>query len=102
MNYTENDLALGVRYSLNNIWDTNALLVALYDIDSKEYLLNLEASTRIGTSWRLSLEASLFLNIPGPTSVEDSWGAPKKQLFDSELIFFDDEDFVRLQLVRYF
>ena len=102
MNSTENDLALGVRYSLNNIWDTNALLVALYDIDSKEYVLNLEASTRIGTSWRLSLEASLFLNIPGPTSVEDSWGASKKQLFDSELIFFDDEDFVRLQLVRYF
>tara|TARA_B100001093_G_scaffold206107_1_gene198074 strand:+ start:1472 stop:2527 length:1056 start_codon:yes stop_codon:yes gene_type:complete len=102
INSAENDLALGIRYSLNNLWDTNALLVALYDIDSEEYALNLEASTRIGTNWRLSLEASLFLNIPESTLVGDSWGGAEKNLSDSELIFFDDEDFVRLQLVRYF
>ena len=78
INSTENDLALGMRYSLNNIWDTNALLVALYDIDSKEYVLNLEASTRMGTNWRLSLEASLFLNIPGPKSLWGSLRVPRE------------------------
>ena len=102
INLTENDLALGIRYSLNNPWDTNALLVALYDINSKECALSLEATTRIGANWRLSLEASFFLNIPNSSLEPDSWVSSERPTSDSELIFFDDEDFVRLQLVRYF
>ena len=57
-NFAENDLALGIRYSLNNPWDTNALLIALLDVETRECALSLEASTRIGMNWRLSLEAS--------------------------------------------
>ena len=54
----------------------------------KSMLLNLEATTRIGANWRLSLEASFSLNIPGPSTVRiDSWVISKRPMSDSELIF---------------
>ena len=101
-NFAENDLALGIRYSLNNPWDTNALLIALLDVETRECALSLEASTRIGMNWRLSLEASFFLNVPDSTLGGYTWASSGTPPADSELIFFDDEDFVRLQLIRYF
>jgi hypothetical protein len=101
-NFAENDLALGIRYSLNNPWDTNALLIALLDVEARECALSLEASTRIGMNWRLSLEASFFLNVPDSTLGGYTWASSGTPPADSELIFFDDEDFVRLQLIRYF
>ena len=102
LNFTENDVAFGIRYSLNNPWDTRALLVALYDIDCRESALSLEATTRIGPNWRLSLEASFFVNIPDSTLGKNSRVVSESTAPGSELIFFDDEDFVRLELIRYF
>lgn len=97
----EDDLALGFRYTVNNPSDTTALLVWLYDLDSSEYLLTMEASSRIGSHWKVNLEASLFSNgettEPDLPSVLRSFSDP-----ESELRLFQDEDFIKLELTRYF
>ncbi|MBT4161209.1 MAG: hypothetical protein HOC70_07445 [Gammaproteobacteria bacterium] len=97
----EDDVALGFRYTFNNPADTTALLVWLYDLDSDEYLMTLEASSRIGAYWKLILEASIFSN--GDATMDDlpsvlsAFADP-----ESELGLFQDEDFVKLELTRYF
>lgn len=97
----EDDVALGFRYTVNNPADTTALLVWLYDVDSDEYLMTLEASSRIGTSWKMILEASMFNGGESPAadcpSVLNAFGDP-----ESELGLFQDEDFIKLEFIRYF
>jgi len=97
----EDDLALGFRYTLNNPADTTALLVWLYDRDSAEYLLTLEASSRIGANWKLILEASAFSN---GLSTARTLPAMLRAFADpeSELGLLQDEDFIKLELTRYF
>ena len=97
----EDDIALGFRYSLNNPADTTALLVWLYDRDSDEYLLTFEASSRIGANWKVVLEASAFSNglstAPTLPAMLQAFSNP-----ESELGLFQDEDFIKLELTRYF
>ena len=97
----EDDLALGFRYTMNNPADTTALLVWLHDLDSDEYLVTFEASGRIGENWKLVLEASVFSNADAPgndiQSILRAFSSP-----DSELSLFQDEDFFKLELIRYF
>lgn len=97
----EDDIALGFRYTLNNPADTTALLVWLYDLDSDEYLMTMEASSRIGANWKIIVEASVFSN---GSSVSDGILSVLDALNDteSELGLFQDEDFLKLELVRYF
>ena len=97
----EDDVALGFRYTLNNPADTTALLVWLYDVDSDEYLMTLEASSRLGENWKMILEASVF-NGGDETnndfvSILNAFNDP-----ESELGLFQDEDFLKLEFVRYF
>ena len=97
----EDDLALGFRYTMNNPADTMALLVWLYDLDSDEYLVTFEAGGRIGGNWKLVLEASVFSNADAPGNDLQSILRAFSSL-DSELNLFQDEDFFKLELIRYF
>ena len=97
----EDDIALGLRYTLNNVADTTLLLLWLYDLDSREYLTTLEASSRIGARWKLVVEASVFSHGrhygTGLPAVLASLGDR-----ESELGLLQDEDFVKMELIRYF
>ncbi len=97
----EDDVALGFRYTMNNPSDTTALLVWLYDVDSDEYLMTLEASGRLGAKWKMILEASVFNGGESPAnnlpSLLDAFGDA-----ESELGLFQDEDFIKLEFIRYF
>ncbi|MBO6557059.1 MAG: SPOR domain-containing protein [Pseudomonadales bacterium] len=97
----EDDVALGFRYTVNNPADTTALLVWLYDVDSDEYLMTLEASSRLGEKWKMILEASFFNGGDTPTgdfsSVLNAFADP-----ESELGLFQEEDFIKLEFIRYF
>jgi len=96
----EDDVALRFRYTVNNPSDTTALLVWLYDVDSDEYLMTLEASSRIGANWKMILEASMFNGGKSLTadfpSVLNAFADP-----ESELGLFQDEDFIKLEFIRY-
>ena len=58
--HAERDLALGARWSLNDMADSQALLGIIRDVDTDEYVYSLEASRRLGASWTLLLEARVF------------------------------------------
>ncbi len=55
-----NDIFAGVRLALNNPQDTQVLAGAIQDLRSPERSFFVEASTRIGTNWKLTVEARLF------------------------------------------
>ena len=97
----DDDVALGIRLTANNVADSSALLVWLWDRDTDEFLTTLEASTRIGSHWKLVLEATIFSHGDRPA---DSAPGYLFVLMDpkSELGFFQDEDFLKLELTRYF
>jgi len=96
----EDDIAFGFRYSLNNPSDTAALLVSLFDLDSQEYLTTLEASSRLGANWKIIVEASIFSN---GRKRSDGFPGFLEALSDpeTELDFFQDEDFLKIELIRY-
>lgn len=59
----QNDIMLGWRLAMNDAASSEALLGAIYDLDTHEVLASLEASRRYGDSLKASLEARLFNNI---------------------------------------
>jgi hypothetical protein len=58
----EHDVFVGGRWALNDISDTSVLGGPLIDVTTGEALLLLEAERRIGSAWKLSLDARLFGN----------------------------------------
>ena len=97
----DDDVALGLRYAFNNVSGTTALLVGLYDVESHEYLATLEASSRLGANWKIIVEASIFGN---SKDVRKDFPGFLETLADpeTELAFFRDEDFLKIELIRYF
>ncbi len=82
----ENDLMIGLRLGLNDAAGSQLLVGLLQDAGTSGRALSLEASRRLGSSWKASLEAWLFLDaVPGD-------------------VFYGlrDEDFLRLELAYHF
>jgi len=82
----ENDLFLGIRLLLNDVQDTRMLFGVIRDMDDSGLVFNLEASRRIGESWRLSAEARLFTNL---APEDPQWSVRR-------------DDYFQLELARYF
>ena len=95
----ERDLALGARWSLNDMADSQALLGIIRDVDTDEYVYSLEASRRLGLSWTLLLEARIFGGAGAPEGQ-----APLEQLLSSPFksAALQRDDYLQLELTRYF
>ncbi len=83
----EDDLALGVRLTFNDAQSTELLFGVIVDLDDDGRLWSLEASRRLRESWKLSVEARIFSNIP-----------PE----DFLLFGLRDDDFIQVELARFF
>lgn len=59
----EDDIMLGLRWTNNDENDTSLLAGVIADRDDSSRLYSVEASRRIGESWKLNLEARLFSGI---------------------------------------
>ena len=96
----QDDLAIGLRYAFNDAANTTALLVALIDRASHEYVTTFEASSRLGERLKLTVEASMInntRNIPrGFLGLLEVQADP-----DADLAFLQDEDFVKFELIWY-
>ena len=55
-----NDLMLGARLSLNDAQSTEILAGLIQDIDTGSSTVTLEASRRISSNWKASMEAWIF------------------------------------------
>ena len=82
----QRDVALGLRMTLNDVQSTEVLAFSGVDVTTRSSFTSIEASRRIGQSWRLSLEARIFSN-----------AEPDEQLFS-----LLDDDYIELALAKFF
>jgi hypothetical protein len=79
-------MVLGLRFTFNDAQSTELLASTIIDIEGDGVNYNVEASRRLGDSWKLSMEVrGVFFVDEGTT-----------------LSSFEDDDRVRLELTRYF
>ena len=60
----QNDIMLGFRLALNDTQSTDALIGTIIDLDTDTVFYNIEASRRIGNSWKLNLEIRTASSVP--------------------------------------
>ena len=60
----DDDIFLGLRFTLNDLDDTNILAGAIVDPDDGETVTLIEAQRRLGERWTLELELRMLSNIP--------------------------------------
>ena len=82
----EDDFMLGMRLTLNDVQSTELLAGAIFDLDSSASFYLIEASRRLGESWKLSLDAYIYADIPR----------------DDLAYGFRSEDFLQLELAWFF
>ena len=82
----EDDVMLGARFAWNNVQSTELLAGVIADLDSPAKALNIEASTRIGDSWKLSGRLRGFAGL------------------DAGDLYYPlrDDGYLQLELARYF
>lgn len=87
LNALQNDVFFGSRIAFNDIQDTSILIGGISDLESSSNIFSIEASRRIGNSWKAELEARVFSNIS-----------------DKEFILsnFKNDSFLRFTVIKYF
>jgi len=82
----QNDVFAGLRWVLNDVQSTEVLAGAIVDADSQATFASIEASRRVGDYWKITMEARAFTNLE-----------PVEPLF-----IVRDDDYLELQITRYF
>ncbi|PLX50558.1 MAG: hypothetical protein C0613_03660 [Desulfobulbaceae bacterium] len=82
----DNDLMVGLRLAFNNAASSEILLGLVQDLDHSARLLTIEAGHRLNNSWRIDVEAALFMDA-APSQVDRALA---------------DDDFVKMELRYYF
>ena len=81
-----NDLFGGARLAFNDVKDTAVLAGMSADIDGRSKFFNVEASRRIGSSWKLEAEMRVFWDV----ATSDPFFGIRR------------DDYVQIELARYF
>lgn len=97
--YLEDDLALGLRWALNDEASTEVLGGVIYDHRTDERVMSLEASRRLGEVWTINLNA-LFFHSKRPPSLQDVQSGNFDPLY--KLAQNSHNDMIQLELIRYF
>ena len=81
----ENDIAGGLRLTVNDAASSEALLGWVQDVDTSARLLFLETSRRFGNNWLLNIEMRLSLDQPASDFLFDQ---RQDDLFQTELFYY--------------
>lgn len=83
----QNDLFIGSRIAFNDTKDTSILIGGIMDLEQSSKIFSVEASRRIGNSWKAEIEARIFNSIS-----------------DNELILsnFREDSFIKLSVSKFF
>jgi hypothetical protein len=95
----EQDLAVGMRWQVNDLYDSQALLGVIWDTKSDEVMVSLEANRRLGEHWQLALEGRVFAGAHSPEQ------QPLLVLLDDPMqktAALQRDDFLQLELTRFF
>jgi hypothetical protein len=82
----DNDLFAGLRFAFNDVQSTEILGGVFYDTDVQSRSLRIEASRRLGDSWKLTGELQVFSNVDAA----------------DPLAAFAADDYLQIELARYF
>ena len=82
----DNDLFLGYRLAFNDVQSTEILIGGILDLEQSSRIFSVEASRRLGQSWKATLEARIFSRVA------------REELF----FFFGRDSFGRLAIAKYF
>ncbi|MBL4568405.1 MAG: hypothetical protein JKY69_01640 [Flavobacteriaceae bacterium] len=87
LNSLQNDVFFGSRIAFNDSKDSSILIGGLADLRNRSKIFSMEASRRIGNSWKAELEARLFITID-----------------TNELIlsYLQEDSFLKVSLTKYF
>ncbi len=99
----EHDLFLGTRWAFNNLGESQLLAGVVVDSDSREQVYWFEGSHRLSDQWKLAFESRIFAggHLP-PTDLTSILTQAAQPDFDNKLGYWQKDDFVQLQLIRYF
>jgi len=99
----EHDLFLGIRWAFNNLGESQLLAGVVVDSDSREQVYWFEGSHRLSDQWKLAFESRIFAggHLP-PTDLTSILTQAAQPDFDNKLGYWQKDDFVQLQLIRYF
>jgi hypothetical protein len=83
----QNDLFIGSRIAFNDTKDTSILIGGIMDLEQSSKIFSIEASRRIGNSWKAEIEARIFSSIS-----------------DEEILLsnFKEDSFVKLSVSKFF
>lgn len=82
----QNDIFAGVRVGFNDVQSSELLLGMIADHDNGARFYNLEGSRRLGSHWKLNVEARAISGVPA----------------DDPLYSLRRDDYVQFELARYF
>lgn len=87
LNAIQNDVFFGSRIAFNDTQDTSILIGGIADLESSSKVFSIEASRRIGSSWKAEIEARIFNSINS-----------------NELILsnFQEDSFLRFSISKFF
>ena len=91
----DSPISLGTRLTFNNIADTQVLSGLLWNKDTDEWNIFMEASTRLRNCCKISFEGIIFTN--GKKLNQINPYIKPEGLFDS----FQEEDFLKLELIYF-
>lgn len=91
----EDDIFIGWRYAFNDADSSEILFGGIFDTNTDERIYSLEASQRINSGLKVFVEAWMFEGLPKltPSSGLDP---------DKKTQFLQTEDFIQIELVKYF
>lgn len=87
LNNLQNDLFMGSRIAFNDTKDTSILIGGILDLEKSSSIISVEASRRLGYSWKAEVEARIFNSID------------EKDVFLSN---FKEDSFIRFSISKYF
>lgn len=87
LNSLQNDLFIGSRIAFNDTKDTSILIGGIMDLKKSSTIFSVEASRRIGTSWKAEIEARIFNSV---------------DVNDIILSNFKDDSFVKFSVSKFF
>ncbi|MFE8069857.1 hypothetical protein QQM79_02260 [Marinobacteraceae bacterium S3BR75-40.1] len=92
----ERDWFFGARWQLNDIQSSEALFGVVWDPVTEERIFSLEASRRLGRHYSLDLEARVFTGGEGLSASTPTISS------DNKLGYLQRDDYLRVQVSRYF
>lgn len=97
----ERDVFAGWRYAFNDADSSEILAGVIYDPETEEVIYSFEANKRLASDLKLNIEARIFEGgrLPKPQTAAIVTALQDAQI---KTAFSQDEDYIQLELVKYF